>query len=652
MAKVTSHGFVTRLRIKFGKSSRTREVELHFAHPNGINSCAFNSLEEIMSVAGQEESMEQTEAFLSTWRKFSPQDKPPDTEFLQFFVCDGERSPNEQVLERMNLCYERLEHAISVIKSEGFVLKWLTEVLNVKDFNESDSELHNVVKIFYPSTSFDAPFRAMDTAPKSVATEDGLTSSEYPSSKNVANGENSNLFVASDVNEGRNKTISKIDEAGFTGEPHTFDGSEDEKLQFGFNNIQEMAEVNSGKLFSRENNEFDEQKSLLYDDNNTAEGNKLLANNKPEERDEHDVSQTIADEGRNLTCSESEDEETMEDHTHDVNFPEKVKPAGVKNRMLATVFSPLAKGINKAKSKGKWRSPSGSKHRRSDSRDSATSGELEGDDVNLSHHTESKTYEDHDSEVLLDTGEIRIQLNDICPTNQENMAAEGGGICLDVNSPIDECRDVDLTRQGIPVNNEEKKDGESEESRCEETMDDSPDIFLEVVDDLISYLEGTEVMSSDEFEAEGESPHEEPEEGQDFMLFGGVIRPRKAQRFRKQLDSVMSLGNVSVMSADSCVSPWAIDVAACEMQSADSSAEEDNALSEASETKPSPEVSPGLPSEEPTKKQESQSTPPPVRPPRRSKTERLSRTLESPKKLKAKISLGDDEVFGKGYEGR
>ena len=604
-----------------------------------------------MNLAGQEEAMDQTEAFLSTWRTFSPQDKPPDTEFLQ--CCDyvGERSPNEQLLERMNLCYERLEHAINVIKSEGFVLKWLTEVLNVKDLNESDSELHRVVKLFYPSTSFDALLSAMDTAPKSVATEDG-TSSEYPSSKNVPNGENSNLLDAFDVNEGRNKTISKIDEAGFADEPeHTFDGSEDDKLEFGFNNIKEMTGVNSSKLFSRENNEFDEQESLLYDDDNTAEGNKLLANNKSEERDEHDESQTIANEGRNLTCSESEDEEVMEDHTHEVNFPEKDTPAGLKNQTLATVFSPLAKGINKAKSKGKWRSSSGSKHQRSDSRDSATSGELEGDDVNLSHHTESKTHEGHDSEVLLDAGEVRIQLNDICLTNQGNMAADGGGICLDVNSPIDECRDVDSTRQGIPVNNEEKKDVETEESRCEETMDDSPDVFLEVVDDLISYLEGTDVVSSDEFEAEGESPHDEPEEGQDFMLFGGVIRPRKAHRFRKQLDSVMSLGNVSVMSADSCVSPWAIDVAACEMQSADSSAEEDNVSSEASETKPSPLVSPGLPSEETTKKLDPQSTPPPVRPPRRSKTERLSRTLESPKKLKG-ISVGDDEVFGKGYEGR
>lgn len=603
-----------------------------------------------MSLAGQEEAMDQTEAFLSAWRKFSPQENPPDIEFLRFCGYDGERSPNEQVLERVDLCYERLEHAINVIKSEGFVLKWLTEVLNVKDLNENDSDLHKVVKLFYPSSSFDALLSAMDTAPESVATEDG-TSSEYPSCKNVPNGENSNLLDAFDVNEGRNKTISKIGEAGFADEPeHTFDGSEDDKLELGFNNIKEMTGVNSSKLFSRENNEFDEQESLLYDDNNTVEGHKLLANNKPKERDEHDESQTIANEGRNLTCSESEGEKVMEDHAHEVNFPEKDKPAGLKNRTLATVFSPLAKGINKAKSKGKWRSSSGSKHQRSDSRDSATSGELEGDDVNIPHRTESKTHEDRDSEVLLDAGEVRIQLNDICLTNQGNMAADGGGICLEVNSPIDECRDVDSTRQGIPVNNEEKKDGESEESRCEETMDESPDVFLEVVDDLISYLEGTDVVSSDEFEAEGESPHEEPEEGQDFMLFGGVIRPRKAYRFRKQLDSAMSLGNVSVMSGDSCVSPWAIDVAACEMQSADSSAEEDNVCSEASETKPSPQVSPGLPSEEPTKTLDTPSTPPPVRPPRRSKTERLSRTVESPKKLKG-ISVGDDEVFGKGYEG-
>jgi len=48
------------------------------------------------------------------------------------------------------------------------------------------------------------------------------------------------------------------------------------------------------------------------------------------------------------------------------------------------------------------------------------------------------------------------------------------------------------------------------------------------------------------------------------------------------------------------------------------------------------------------------STPPPVRPPRRSKTERRSRTTDSPKTL-GPLNTDDDEVFGrddKGYEGK
>ena len=36
------------------------------------------------------------------------------------------------------------------------------------------------------------------------------------------------------------------------------------------------------------------RKSSLHDDNNTTEGNKLLANNIPEKRDEHDVNQTFS----------------------------------------------------------------------------------------------------------------------------------------------------------------------------------------------------------------------------------------------------------------------------------------------------------------------------------------------------------------------
>lgn len=606
-----------------------------------------------MSLTAEEETMDQKEAFLAAWRKFSPQGKPPDTEFLQYCGCDGNSSSNEQVMERIHSCNERLEHAINVIKSEGFVLKWLTEVLNVKDVNESESELDKVLNFFFPSTYFDALFRlhgkSADTAP-TVATEDG-TSFGYQSSKEMPDGENNILMDCCDLNEGRNKTISKVAEAGFSDEPeNTLDGSHDGTSEFGFNNTLGMTGVNSGKLFSRENNQFDKEKSSLHDDNNTTEGNKLLANNNPEERDEHDVSQTFSNEERNPTGSESEEDESMEDVTHESDSREEEKPVGLKNRTLATVFSPLARGINKAKSKGKWhlpRSSSGSKHRRSDSRDSATSGE--GDDLNFANHTESKTLEDLDTEVLLDTGEVQIKLNDICVTNQENMAADGG-VCSDVNPPIDGYRDVvDFTRQGISENNEKKsQDIESEESRCEETNDDPHDVIIEVVDELISYLEGIEVVSSDEFEGEGESPHEDEPEGNDF-IFGGVIRPRKPLRSRKQLDSVMSIGNVSVMSADSCVSPWSIDVAAYEMQSADSSAEEDNA---SGESRPSPEPSPGLPTVAPVKTLGGQSTPPPVRPPRRSKTERLSRTFESPKKLGA-VNADDDEVFGiKGYEGR
>lgn len=601
--------------------------------------------------------MDQTEAFLDTWRKFFPQAKPPDTEFLQFCGCDGERSSNEQVLERISFCCERLEEAVNVIKSEGFVFKWLTEVLDVKALHESDSELNKVLNAFFPSALLHEKSRASDTAPKSIATEEGIGTEYFQEiTIEMPDGENSNILYVCDLNEGWNKTISKVAEAGFADESRqTFDGSEDEKLVFGFHNTRGITGVDSGKLFSRENNEFDEEKSSLHDDNNTTEGNKLLANNIPEKRDEHDVNQTFSNEERNPTGSESQEVKSMEEGTHEFNSPEKEKPAGPKNRTLATVFSPLAKGINKAKSKGKSylpRSLSNSKHRRSDSRDSATS--VEGVDVNLPSHAESETLKYLDREVLLDTGEVHIKLNDILLTNEESMAAEGDGVCSDVKSSIDRCRDVvDFTRQGVSENNEEKEDNETMEGRCEEAIDDSPEVILEVVDELISYLEGVEVVSSDEFEEaelEGDSPPEEPDEGNDFMLFGGVIRPRKPLRPRKQLDSVMSIGNVSVMSADSCVCPWAIDVAASEMQSADSSAEEDNVSSETSETRPSPEPSPGLPSTEPKKTLQAPNTPPPVRPPRRSKTERLSRTFESPKKLGA-LSVGDDEVFGKGYEG-
>lgn len=608
-----------------------------------------------MSFTEQQETMGQREAFLTAWRSFFPTAKLPDTDFLQFCGCSGDSS-KEHVLERFNLCKERLDNAINEIKREGFILKWLTDVLNVTDSRESDSELDKVVNVFFPSTlnqpSSDSHEQDIAMDPSIVIIQVGEEGSEFHNFTEVSlpKSEDGNLLNACNLNE-ESKAISKEIETGFPlNEPElNFDGSE-KKLEFGFNNKQGTSGAESGKLFSEGNNEFGEEKSSLLDDINVAEGNKLSANNNTEKGSENDVRLTRTNDERIPTGSSEEEEiEEMEDESHEINSPEGDKPAGPRNRTFATVFSPLAKGINKARLKGKRHlaRSSGPKHKRSDSHESTTSG----DDADILNHSESKTFGKLDSEVLLDNAEVPVKSsNDICTASQDSKAADGEG-CLAPSCRID--RDlVDFTRQGTSENNAvEKKDMNSQEDRCgEETIEESPDVIIEVVDELISYLEGIEVVSSDELE--GESPH--VSEGDDFMLFGGVIRPRKPLRSRRQLDSVLSAGNVSLMSADSCVSPWAIDVAASEMQSADSSEQEDNAYCDSSEARPSEGASPSLPTVESSKQPAGDGTPPPVRPPRRSKTERRSRTTDSPKTL-GPMNTDDDEVFGKddkGYEGK
>lgn len=608
-----------------------------------------------MSFTEQQETMDQREAFLTAWRSFFPTAKLPDTDFLQFCGCSGDSS-KEHVLERFNLCKERLDNAINEIKREGFILKWLTDVLNVTDSRESDSELDKVVNVFFPSTlnqpSSDSHEQDIAMDPSIVIIQVGEEGSEFHNFTEVSlpKSEDGNLLNACNLNE-ESKAISKEIETGFPlNEPElNFDGSE-KKLEFGFNNKQGTSGAESGKLFSEGNNEFGEEKSSLLDDINVAEGNKLSANNNTEKGSENDVRLTRTNDERIPTGSSEEEEiEEMEDESHEINSPEGDKPAGPRNRTFATVFSPLAKGINKARLKGKRHlaRSSGPKHKRSDSHESTTSG----DDADILNHSESKTFGKLDSEVLLDNAEVPVKSsNDICTASQDSKAADGEG-CLAPSCRID--RDlVDFTRQGTSENNAvEKKDMNSQEDRCEEeTIEESPDVIIEVVDELISYLEGIEVVSSDELE--GESPH--VSEGDDFMLFGGVIRPRKPLRSRRQLDSVLSAGNVSLMSADSCVSPWAIDVAASEMQSADSSEQEDNAYCDSSEARPSEGASPSLPTVESSKQLAGDGTPPPVRPPRRSKTERRSRTTDSPKTL-GPMNTDDDEVFGKddkGYEGK
>lgn len=580
-------------------------------------------MEEDLNLACEKETLDQTKVFLAAWRKFSPQDKPPNTDFLQFCGCNGSSSSTEKIFERLSSCHERLQHAIDVVKTEGFVFKWLTEVVSVKELNERDLQVQKVVNFFYPSPILDPPLCSPPVETSSITESELIPECEI--SHDVPHGETSY-----NLNDGSSKTISEmVDVKMMHPTQDTFDGSD----KLAINNSQEMSEVNTCKLFSTENNEFNEKESWLHDDDNAEESNKLLANNNAEERDEQAESQIILSDGRIPTDSCSKSEETMDEKPQESNSLYKDKQTGVKNRTLPSVLTPLAKGINKARSKGRWYSPSNSKHRRSDSGSSATSVELE---------TENDKSEDHDREVLLDSSETC----DIYSTNQGNMAADGNSVCSDVNSCVDQSHGVDFTRRGVSRNKGRTSDGKSVEDRCEESTYDSPDVIPHVVEDLITYLEGVEVVSSDECETitEGESP-EDPVEGNDqLMLFGGVIRPRKP--FRKQLDSVMSVGNVSVLSSDSFVSNFAIDVAACEMQSADSSGDEGH---EEREARPRPEVSPGLPCKVPEKEQNA-SPPPPVRPPRRSKTERSSRTLQSPKRVAA-ITADDDEVFGKGFEG-
>ncbi|RMX45842.1 hypothetical protein pdam_00022703 [Pocillopora damicornis] len=508
--------------------------------------------------------MDYREAFLTAWRDFHPKGKLPDTDFLQFCDFDGDFASDEHVLERFNLCNERLEDAIRVFKSEGFILKWLRGVLNVNISKGRDLELERVLNVFFPCELNQPVSCPQDIASPSVAIEDVKKSDrdDFEKSSPLEDEEKylNNTFAPDEECKDFRKDAKVIfpprDEPKLA-----LDGSDGESC---FNdNIQGTSGVDSGKLFSSENNEFDEEKSSSHDGINIAEGNKLSANNNTEKESVNDVGLTRRNDQRDPTGYSEDEEPEMGDETPNLNYPERKKPTGHRNRALASVFSPLAKGINKAKSKGKsyLTRPSGPKHRRHDSHGSTTSG----DDVDFSDHAESKTSENLESEILSDSNEVDVKLHDICASNQFNMADEGDS-CL---APIDRGSHVDFTRQGFSENNAlDKKDSISEEDRCKkEKIAETPDVIIEVVDELISYLEGIEVVSSDDLE--GESPH--ASEGDDFMLFGG------------------------------------------------------------------PNV---------------EASPPPIRPPRRSKTERRSRTVGSPKKL-GPVSADDDDVFGKddkGYE--
>lgn len=87
-----------------------------------------------------------------------------------------------------------------------------------------------------------------------------------------------------------------------------------------------------GKLFSEENNEFGEEKSLLFDDINVVEGNKFFVNNNMEKGSENDVRLIrINDERIFMGFFEEEEIEEMEDELYELNFFEGEKVVGIRN---------------------------------------------------------------------------------------------------------------------------------------------------------------------------------------------------------------------------------------------------------------------------------------------------------------------------------
>ena len=582
--------------------------------------------------------MDEKQAFLAAWRNFDLSEEPPD---MNFILCcndsDDESLLKMQLFERLNSCKERLQQAVRVIKREGFILKWLADAYGVRDENQSQSDLEKVLRILFPSATEQLSPSNQPTT-RSAATQTG-NAAEVHSFRDISSFENVTLFDDCDsVERDDGKQVEEL--ANY--EPQlAVDGSDCENC-LGFENTQGTSGAHSSKLFSRENNEFDEGESLFHDGITVAEGNVISANDNTEDGTEEDVT-GIGVEREPCT------RENMDEESNNLDSPGQDKPAGHKGRVFTTVLAPLAKGFNKARSKGKWhlpQSPSSSqKHQRSYSHGSSTSDD---NDVNFSSPTESKTLANRDREDIYYT---EVDLNDISAIIPENMAGVEIGSPETDSSNVQRNCDVvasQTSRRGIEDDNHrEKKESRTEEGRCEKIVRDkneeSPSVIIEeVVDDLILYLERIELESSDE----GESPLDGEE-----IPFGGVIRPRAPLRPRRQLESVLSLGNVSVLSGDSCASPWAIDVAASEMQSADSSEQEDNVSCDLVEITAVTNSTSNQPDTAQEKKPVENVTPPPVRPPRRSRTERRSRTVGSPKRLKAPVDVGDDEVFGKEEKG-
>ena len=611
--------------------------------------------------------MERREAFLAAWREEFGSEEPPDLEVLQ---CDDQ----DLCLERMNFCKRRIQDSIEELRREGFLLKWLSDTNNIDISldNENVSLITEVMRVLFDRCSIrTGELHSSEKTTQTLAPLAAVLDDELKESRKLLNDEKSNVLDSSDSAACGNAT--KCFEQEFSNHQHGAIGGNGSRVGYDVrlneNNPGAAVEIQF-ELFSKINTESCDKEASSHGQIGIRETDTSLANDKSSSSNEEDVkTEDVSSETESRPDSSSSSTEAMAEISGNSSAlkTNKESPAStedlheassVADRPLCTVFAPFAAGNIRSQeekgSKSKWHIPHiprkfRHKHEPSHTHD----GVLQTSSDKPQHSENKREMQDElerfeggshgDINLSHDDGSHNIVLGESSSTSAINsIEVEGKDHIAVVNEPVELTLRIgmDSSIDNVGTNtlalssetlSEDTLDN-AEES--EEVVPDTPDA-IEVIGDLLSYLDTVEVISSDE----EDTPR-------DVMA---LKRLEAVKGTRKQLTSVLS--TASTQSADSCIPPWSIDVAVAEL--GDSSDPEDThsfGSHTAIDSKSSEKLS-SLAGE--ICAEFNVDDPLPVRPPRRNKSDR--RSLRTITFEVQKLRIGDDEVFkpvDDGYEGK
>lgn len=562
--------------------------------------------------------MENRAAFTSFWQRNCPDAPLPELEFFD---------SSEGLQNRFEHCKHNLKEALCTMEKEGLILRFLSNVINSNDYDDFKGEVCGILRrVFLDSVT-------SDFSDTEISTHELQQTDREPTDQNsnrtVTEDEpflirgKSFAFSIESSKQQQDRTL--IIDAQGTSESgmSSYGGSEleavDEQqlhlpgVQFP-NSIAQPSADRDVELLNNQNDKVFLSGQNLPCDEGTSE---RLAN-------EDSAVWNISNQKLLITSRDSCRMDQTEVKAAGLNTEGTVKDNG--NSPLNTVHGPFKSATLPSTDrtcKHKWQSE----------RRPYSCGSCQFHDINIPYETKS-------NERRGKRG--GIEPSDIKRRHSRETKRNNDMSRHDTDSSIQVKEDEDRYSNS----SEDRPTLAEEETFLVELSEGKDDLEQEtiVVDDLISYLEGIEFASSEEEDSAAS-------EGSGQMSYGFYEKNGALIR-KKQLQSALS--TASGVSADSCLSPYALDLAMSEIHSAESSDQDELSSETPSPLRGNSESIPKITEgDEPIKPK------PPAKPPRRRSKKGMVRahTVGTPVEVKTK-SRGyseEDEVFSKeeeGYEGK